>query len=135
MAMLIIPGVVKASSDAEYCPDCKAAIVQALDNVPVLFKQTWIETNEVDIDTLLEHRKNALKKAQEDNPNRLIGERVMAPLFDPRDPDNVCNNYYIEYQDKIYSVETWTKRAELNNVKILMEEDIKTGQTRPWRDY
>jgi hypothetical protein len=32
-------------------------------------------------------------------------------------------------------VETWTKRAELNNVKILMEEDIKTGQTRPWKDY
>ena len=122
-------------NDAHHCPDCRTAIIYALKSVPVLFKSVWVETNEVDVNTLLEHRKNALKKAKEDNPNRMIGERVFATLYDMVDPYNINNNYNIEYQGKTYSVTTWSKTPEKNKVQILMEEDIQTGQREPWKDY
>jgi hypothetical protein len=121
-------------NDQKYCPDCKAAIVKALENIPVRFRSVWVETKDISVETLLKHRERTLEKAKKDNPNRIIGERVVAPLFDMVDSENIYCGLIVSYQGEDYLVETWSKTPQENTVKVKMEENLITGKRMPWRN-
>jgi copper chaperone CopZ len=118
--------------DAYYCEDCKLAVTNALKNIPVLFKSVWVDTDEISVKTLLDHREAIIEKDR--SSGSVFAERVLAPLFDLEDPENNNANYEIKYNGNTYAVETWSKKPYRNKVKILMEEDLITGLRRPWRD-
>ena len=119
-------------NDATYCPECKAAINEALKHVPVRVQSVWEETDKVTVEFLLHQRELDIKQAKEQN--RMFVERVLAPLYDMEDPENKIANYVIKWGGDTYAVETWSKRPENNSVRILMEENLLTGKRRPWRD-
>ena len=121
-------------NDMKYCPECKKAINEALAKIPVYFRSVWQETDAHTVEFLLEQRKINLKRAQEQHPDRIIGERILAPLFDMKDPENINSNYEVQYNGETFAVEIWSKTPEKNKVKILMEENIVTGKRRPWKD-
>ncbi len=127
-------GCNKAVNDAKYCPECKAAINEALKKVPIRIVSVWEDTDKVTVEFLLNQRKLAREEARKNHPNRIIGERVLAPLFDMVDPENKNANYVIKWGGDTYAVETWSKEPERNKVMILMEENLLTGKRRPWRD-
>lgn len=127
------PGCQESGNDAKHCPDCRYVITEALKSVPVRFRGVWEETDEVDVETLLAHRKASLEEHRRRFPDRLIGEQVVAPLFDLRDPENKETSHIVPYNGKTYMVQTWTKTTERNCVKVKMEEEIATGKRRPWR--
>ena len=65
--------------DSKHCPECKKAIYDALQKIPVKFKYQSVNTDEVDIDTLLrweEERNEENRKS-----GGLFAMRVLAGTF------------------------------------------------------
>ena len=120
-------------TDSLYCPECSKAISDALEKIPVKFRAEWVDTYDVTVSELKEYRKKYLEEEKKKYPNRILGERIVAPLFYLPDLENKHSVFVIEYLGKTYLVENWSKTPELNSVRILMEKNMMTGELKPWR--
>jgi rubredoxin len=72
-------GCFRPLNDDRYCPDCKTAIVKALESIPKKFDKVFIETDEVTYDYLLEKR-----NIQDEKAGGLCTRRVYASLFNTK---------------------------------------------------
>ena len=119
-------------NDGKYCPQCAETIAIALSRIPVRFEQAWVETEEIDAETLVAAEKALDRAAVVDGKLRFT--RAAAPLFDMRDPSNLNSCFFIRYEGKEYRVETWSKTPESNTVKVAMEKNLRTGEMKLWRE-
>jgi hypothetical protein len=125
-------GCLEELNDPKYCRDCKKAIVDALENVPIRFEFRY-----VDIKTLgSEYQYITKEKILEWNHACETGEsgkrwcrRICMPLFDIEDPSNLENSIVItvpEGQFKGSDVEyhCWSKKPEWDNIRVKVEWDL-----------
>lgn len=120
-------------NDSRYCPDCKKVIGEALEKVPIRFGFTWAPTKDFTAEELLAYRDEQRAKTEAATGCRVFGERVTLPLWDMHDPGNLHSGAVIVRDGKEYKVETWSKKPEMNTVEIAMEENLETGELKPWR--
>jgi hypothetical protein len=119
-------GCQRQENDIKYCPECKKVIIDALSSVAVKYECVWVPTDEVDIEILSEQREKHYKKH--------LVERVVLPLWDMHDLENVHNGFYVKYNGKNYKVETWSKKPGRNSIEVEMQKEIKTGKLTFWKD-
>jgi len=115
-------------NDRDYCPNCKKAIVETLNKIPQKYERTYIETNEVTIDQLIE----------EENRDKggLSFVRISAPLFDLQDPSNRNIARIVLLNGKEYSYSYWTKTGKDKVIiKVLKEKNLTTGEITDWKEY
>lgn len=122
-------------NDPKYCRDCRGAILDALDNVPVKFEKVWVETDEKTFDELLALREVNLKSQAEQYPDRIFGERITASLYDMKDPGNRYVSYVVKCDGVDYHIEMWSNDPNSKKVSKECERNLETGEIRPWRNY
>lgn len=117
-------------NDDTYCPGCKGFILESLKNVPKKFDQKWVETDEVTYDYLLEKR-----KIQDIKNSGLCTRRVYFSLRNIVTGESEKNDAF-DVDDKQYLVQYWPSKKEDIKVKVLMEKNLITGETKNyWKDY
>lgn len=127
--------VIGVLNDPKHCRDCKSAILDALDKVPVKYERVWVETDELTFDELQSIREICLERERRQYPNRVIGERMVAPLYNLKDPENRHVSHIVRCDDVDYLIEMWSKDPDSKSVKKECERNIETGEIRPWRNY
>ena len=122
-------------NDRWYCPECKEAIIKALEKIPRKIEHRFVACEDFTFEEVKElkglddERKEERRKAGE-----LVIERVFAGLFDLENE----NNYYIQFHffknDKEYLGSWWTERGEFG-LRYNAEWDLKNNKVvGPWRD-
>jgi hypothetical protein len=113
----------------------KEAIKEALKDVPIKRKRVLIETDEVTLTELLEHRTKRMAEVKEEG--KIWCERSCMCLYDTKNPDRRNSVYYIRYKGKTYHVDFWTHRGLYmgdGTVKVEMELNTETKEILPWKE-
>lgn len=126
-------GCTDATNDPQYCPVCKAAVLEALRAVPRKYERVWIPTTEVDLPTLLRW------EAEWDAERQEVGlnvRRVAFPLFNLTTGERTRQGYVRSRagQAAHYLYQYWPGREAEAEIKVEVERNLTTGETRPWRD-
>lgn len=120
-------------NDSNFCEECKNTILAALENVPLKFEIFWDETNEIDIQTLVDIHEEQEQKIKEENRNRIFGQRIGLPVWDVNDLSNSCIPFYITHNNREYLVYKWDKTPEKNQVYVQKEKSLITGEVMYYR--
>lgn len=116
----------------EWCPDCCRIYLDAFKDVPARVKKVWLPTTDFTCQEL--HDRQEANAAEAKAEGRLMVRRIMAPLFDMKNPGNVNHTGCLTIEGKTYRWSWWTgKGIESGEVFIESEHDVATGDTRPWR--
>lgn len=112
----------KKFQDDKYCPICKSAIVDALSRVPKKFERVMIETDEVDINTLLDWRDNRLNS----NTTGIlpVSERVFSTLYNVETGrSKTIYEIYGEgdFKGRIYNLSYYAD--DMSEIKILVAKE------------
>lgn len=128
-------GCMDDHNNARYCRECAKEVDEALaavfSRIPVRFKKVWVETKDIDIETLLEHERKLDEETM--RKGRIFGRRVDLPLWDAYDLSNSMDAFYVSYRNRDYRIERWTKTPERDKIEIAMEKNLETGELKPWR--
>ena len=133
------PRCLGAINDGRYCPDCMTVVLEALKTVPNRVEKTKeiVTGDEAD---------QALKQLEQDEKNREIRaenppegmmfpmlRRVFPGLYDPETGARMTPE--CTHIDGVeYHISTWSDGREPPTVTRVMERDIQTGVTQPWRN-
>lgn len=128
------PDCHEETNDRDYCPECKAVIVEALRTVPRRVEQFWEVVTGKEADQVLEKKKqNEEDVARRRAAGQIIGVRIGMPLFDLQSgASSSC--VFVHLDGVEYTVTTWSDDREPARVHRSMERDLQTGKTRPWYD-
>jgi len=123
-----------------YCTECEEArseaVKKAFGKIPVLFKNEYIITDEVNLDTLLRlekenfdelERKNKEMVKEKGNPYFPLMRRVYASLYDSKTGET-SKSGGVSYNDRSYSYFYWPSKPEEAKIKVLERINVKTGE-------
>lgn len=130
-------GCGRPENSSKWCPGCaliaKAAIKEALKDVPIKRKRVMVETDEVTLKELLDHRTRRMAEVKEEG--KIWCERVGMCLYDMKNPDRHNRVHYIKHEKKLYYVSYWTVNGTImadTTIQAEMELNTETGEMRPW---
>ena len=112
-------------NDREYCPDCKKSIIDALALIPIKSVKTWIDTDLIDLKTLLEWEKQWKDEEKAEllrNGNLLPRmQRVFSGLYS-MDRNEHSKSGQVkgrnEHSDKIFGYFYWPSTMEMGEHRI-----------------
>lgn len=120
--------------DGEYCPECKKAIVDVLKQIPVKFAYKNVETDEVDLNTLLRWEKERIDDHQQkiDNGEALLplARRVFSGLRNIETGEHDIVNQVIGREDKIgriYIYSYWSSDMSKQRILVNRRVELATG--------
>lgn len=134
-----VTGIPREYQDKEYCGDCKKVIVEALSNVVKKFEYRHVETDEVNLDTLLRWEKENLEEYRilmdSNAPGYLLpqAKRVFAHLMNQEMTESQVIEQVIGREEKkgrIYIYCYWpSKRDECTitvekRINLLTDEEV-----------
>lgn len=99
--------------DDRYCPACKKVIVDALSIIPKKFEYKWIDTDEVDLDTLIRWEKEWLDVRK--SSMLPLARRVFMSLYDENRQEYSITREVNGRYDKIgrtYIYSYWPSKKE-----------------------
>lgn len=122
-------------NDRDYCPDCKKAILSALDNIPRKFEAVFLNCDDITVEEILEELETRKKKAKEED--KIFFSRIAAPLFDLQDPSNQHYGGFIYLKGDYLYYSYWEKNGIKSKkiVKKRMQKDINDGSISAWIEY
>ncbi|MCK9415853.1 hypothetical protein M0Q97_04265 [Candidatus Dojkabacteria bacterium] len=104
--------------DSEYCPECKKTIIEALSKIEKKTEITYIKTDEITLDKLLDIEKENLRK----NPCR----RIFANLYDTKANEH-SESGEVKYDGKTYHYFYFPSRKNETKITKKVRLDIKTN--------
>ena len=122
-------GCFQPLNDSNYCAECKAIIIQALESIPVKRTSKWIDDNE-DPNVLL----NVYDEFRKNNPNGF--ERVSLGLYNTQTGESEQSRH-IRYNNINYVVSWWESTVKETGYKVKKEVEINTITNEiigPWKD-
>ena len=120
--------------DEKYCPECKKAIVDALNKIPVKFTYKDVETDEVDLQTLLRWEKETYEEHEQKIKNREmllpLARRVLVGLRNLKTGEHDIVNEVIGREDKkgrIYIYSYWSSDMSRQRILVNRRVELATG--------
>jgi len=120
-------------NDHEYCPECKKAILEALDKIPKKSELKWIDTDLVDLDTLLEWEKleneeilieyNGKEWAQKFPVMKRVFTTIWDPLSDEHSKTFQVNGRE-DHKDKLFCASYWPKSKKVISIRTYVRQDM-----------
>ena len=121
--------------DLEYCPECKKAIVDALSTIPVKFEYKGVQTDEVDLETLLRWEKEIEdERAQQLEKGKMlfpVSRRIFAGLYDSKNGEPQTIRQVIGKEDKkgrVYIYCYWPSDKINNTISVQRRVNLITGE-------
>jgi hypothetical protein len=120
-------------NDDQYCPVCKEAYDNAIHNalsvIPKKSKTIWIETNEVNLDTILKwekdivdkHKKKEEEMREKGMPIFPLMKKVYANMWDQETNEHSCSgsiNTPEGIEKRIYSYFYWPSKKQEAVIKV-----------------
>ena len=127
-------------NDEDYCPECKEAILRALNSISQKTEIKWIPTDLVDFETLKrwekeeeeEYQKECNKKMSEGNIVFPRCKRVFAGLFrmsKPGQPGDSTTAIHIRgrenHTDKFFHCQYWRNSGEVEYIHVKVRVKVK----------
>lgn len=125
--------------DEKYCPECKKAIVEALAKITKKFSYKDVQTDEVDLETLLRWEKEHIedyKKTQEEAAKEgkvmfPMSKRILAGLANLETGERDIVNEVIGREDKkgrIYIYSYWSSDKSRQRISVERRVNLITGE-------
>ena len=125
-------GIPKELQDRDYCPECKGAIIKALEPIEKKTEIKWLPTTEVTLSELLNHEKKVREEriaASRDNSMGFalpLMERVFAHLCNFETGES-SKDAIVKYNNREYSYHYWESHPE--DAKITVKARVHFGST------
>jgi copper chaperone CopZ len=116
-------------NDDRYCPNCKCAIIQALKNIPMKIKRFSKPYDKISLEEI--------KKAVDIQKKKCGWTKIVAPLFDTKNPDNKNIAGFIKidgHPEIFYSYWSDAEQRPEYRIEIDMERNLETGEEYIWED-
>jgi hypothetical protein len=117
-------------NDHEYCPECKKAIIDALELIEKKSVVKWIKTDLVDLETLKKWKEEMLSERKlyvGDTVRFPYAERVFASLVD-FDHNDITRHIHIQgreiHKDKFFHCSYWEKSNEVVSITTKVRVDM-----------
>lgn len=119
-------------NDMKYCPDCKKAIMDALEKVPKKFTDELVITDDFTLDELLEIE----KKRYKDHADKGLPcvRRCFVGLID-MEKGEYQQNGEVKTNDKTYQYSYWESDKKKAKVWVKKQKNLQTGEYTDWKDY
>ena len=132
----------KELRDKDYCPDCKKVVNEALLLIPKKFDYKFVDTDEVDLDTLLRWEKEEAEEFQIKQESNMAGfmlprmKRVFPSLVSHDLKESMKTEQVIGREDKkgrkyIYSY--WPSKPEQAKIRVEKYVNLITGEEVKYR--
>jgi len=126
----------KEYQSPDYCPECKKAIVETLNKIPVKFKEEYVETTEVTLAQLKQWEINYIEEEKEKMANSKIVifpkfKRVFPKLYDTVNQELQVVEEVIgrdDFRERQYIYSYWPSKIEEATISVKKRIEIATGK-------
>lgn len=132
--------------DEEYCPECKKAIVDALNTIPKKFNYQFVKTDEVSIDTILQWENEKVedhrKQMEEGDKLGLVVfpmiKEVFPSLYNIESGESSVSGRIIgrgEFAGKNYSYFYWPSKINEASIAVEKKINLETNEELKYKMY